>query len=209
MSGETPSASADSNTRTASLVERQRAFFNSGATRSVAFRKAQLVKLKKAILSREREILDAVHEDLGKTDFGAFTTEIVLVLGEITLMLKRVSRWARTERRGAGIFNFPGSARAMHDPHGVCLVMSPWNYPFQLSVMPLVGAIAAGNTAILKPSAYSAATSALLAPIFPGTFPAGNLPGVRGGGGRLRPRRGRGWRPWCRWPDPRRDTRRC
>ena len=181
MSGEKTMASADSGARTASLVDRQRAFFNSGATRSVAFRKAQLVKLRDAILSREGDILEAVREDLGKSDFEAFTTEIVLVLGEIKLMLKRVSRWARTERKGAGIFNFPGSARAIHDPHGVCLVMSPWNYPFQLSVMPLVGAIAAGNTAILKPSAYSAATSALVARMIRETFPEEYLACVEGG----------------------------
>jgi aldehyde dehydrogenase (NAD+) len=181
MSGEKARAETASSARTASIVERQRAFFNSGATRSVAFRKAQLVKLRGAILAHERDILEAVKADLGKSDFEAFTTEIVLVLGEIMLMLKRISRWARTERRGAGIFNFPGSARAIRDPHGVCLVMSPWNYPFQLSVMPLVGAIAAGNTAILKPSAYSAATSALVSRMIRETFPEEYLACVEGG----------------------------
>lgn len=181
MSAQVLSSSAALNTRTASLVERQRAFFNSSATRSVAFRKAQLVKLRNAILARENDILAAVREDLGKSDFEAFTTEIVLVLGEIKLMLKNLPKWARTERRGAGIFNFPGSARAIHDQHGVCLIMSPWNYPFQLSVMPLVGAIAGGNTAILKPSAYSQATSSLVARMIRETFPEEYLACVEGG----------------------------
>lgn len=163
------------------LVARQRAFFNSGATRSIAFRRAQLIKLRDAILSREKDILDATKADLGKSDFEAFTTEIVLVLGEIKMMLKNCARWARTERRGAGIFNFPSRAYALHDPHGVCLVMSPWNYPFQLSVMPLVGAIAAGNTVILKPSAYSKATSALIARLIAETFPSEYIAAVEGG----------------------------
>jgi len=163
------------------LVARQRAFFNSGATRSVAFRRAQLIKLRDAILSREKGILNATKADLGKSDFEAFTTEIVLVLGEIKMMLKNCARWARTERRGAGIFNFPSRAYALHDPHGVCLVMSPWNYPFQLSVMPLVGAIAAGNTVILKPSAYSKATSALIARLIAETFPSEYIAAVEGG----------------------------
>ena len=133
------------------IVARQRAYFNSGATRSVAFRKAQLSKLRDAIVAREREILEAAHTDLGKSDFEAFTTEIVLVLGEIKAMIGHCARWSKPERRWAGIFNFPARAYALHDPHGVCLIMSPWNYPFQLSLMPVVGAIAAGNTVILKP----------------------------------------------------------
>lgn len=163
------------------IVALQRAYFNSGATRSVAFRKTQLVKLRDAILSRETEILEAVKADLGKTDFEAFTTEIVLVLGEIKAMLRHVSRWAKPEKRSAGIFNFPGSARAYRDPHGVCLVMSPWNYPFQLSLMPVVGAIATGNTVVLKPSAYSPATSALIALLVRETFPEEYIAAVEGG----------------------------
>jgi aldehyde dehydrogenase (NAD+) len=163
------------------IVALQRAYFNSCATRPVAFRKAQLVKLRNAILSRETEILEAVRADLGKTDFEAFTTEIVLVLGEIKAMLKHISRWAKPERRNAGLFNFPGRAYAYRDPHGVCLVMSPWNYPFQLSLLPVVGAIAAGNTVVLKPSAYSSATSALIARLIRETFPVEYVAAVEGG----------------------------
>ena len=163
------------------IVARQRAYFNSGATRSVAFRKAQLSKLRDAIVAREREILEAAHTDLGKSDFEAFTTEIVLVLGEIKAMIGHCARWSKPERRWAGIFNFPARAYALHDPHGVCLIMSPWNYPFQLSLMPVVGAIAAGNTVILKPSAYSKATSALVARMVRETFPEEYVACVEGG----------------------------
>lgn len=163
------------------LVEKQRAYFNSGATRPVAFRKAQLKKLRDAILSHEADILGATQADLGKSDFEAFITEIVLVLDEIKLMLKKCSAWARPERRRAGLFNFPAKARAYKEPHGVCLIMSPWNYPFQLAIMPLIGAIAAGNTAIVKPSAYSAATSAIIARIIGETFPMGYVAAIEGG----------------------------
>lgn len=163
------------------LVERQRAFFNSGATRPVSFRKAQLKKLREAILANEKEILAALAADLGKSDFEAFTTEIVLVLEELKTMLRHIALWAKPERRPAGLFNFPGKAYAMHDPHGVCLIMSPWNYPFQLTILPLVGAIAAGNTAVVKPSAYSAATSAVIAKILGEIFAEEYVAVVEGG----------------------------
>jgi aldehyde dehydrogenase (NAD+) len=165
----------------ADLVERQRAFFNSGTTRPVAFRKAQLKKLRDAILANENEILAALASDLGKSDFEAFTTELVLVFEEIKTMLRHVSRWAKSDRRPAGLFNFPGKAYAMRDPHGVCLIMSPWNYPFQLTVLPLVGAIAAGNTAVVKPSAYSGKTSAVIAKMLGETFPEEYVAVVEGG----------------------------
>ncbi len=163
------------------LVESQRAYFNSGETRQISFRLAQLKKLYNAIVSREEEILAAVHADLGKSDFEAFTTEIVLVLDEIKLMLKKCAAWAKPERRGAGLFNFPAKAYAIHDPHGVCLIMSPWNYPFQLTVLPLVGAIAAGNTAIVKPSAYAEKTSNLIANLIADTFDPKYVACVEGG----------------------------
>ena len=164
-----------------SLVEAQRTFFNSGATRPIAFRRAMLKKLKSAILSREKDILDAVHRDLGKSDFEAFTTEIVLVLREIDTMLKNLGKWTKPRRRSAGLFNFPGKARVYHDPHGVCLVMSPWNYPFQLTIMPLVGAIAGGNTVIVKPSAYSPATQDCIADMITETFDPSYITVVTGG----------------------------
>lgn len=169
------------NTSVDALVERQRAFFNTGATRSVAFRKAQLEKLRGAILAREADILEATRIDLGKSDFESYVTEVSLVLEEIGLMKRRLGKWSKPERRGAGIFNFPAKAYVYRDPHGVCLIMSPWNYPFQLAIMPLVGAIAAGNTAIVKPSAYSGATSGVIAKMLEETFPPEYVAPVEGG----------------------------
>ena len=163
------------------IVERQRAFFTSGATRPVAFRKAQLKKLRAAILANEKEILAALASDLGKSDFEAFTTELVLVFEEIKTMLHHLSKWAKPERRPAGLFNFPGKAYAMRDPHGVCLIMSPWNYPFQLTILPLVGAIAAGNTVVVKPSAYSGKTSAVIAKIISEIFSEEYVAVIEGG----------------------------
>ncbi len=166
---------------TAEIVGAQRAYFDTGATRPLSFRKEQLRRLERAILDREREILGAAKADLGKSDFEAFTTEIYLVLSEIRVMLKKLGAWAKPETRYPGLFNLPGKAVLHRDPHGVCLVMSPWNYPFQLSVMPLVGAIAAGNTVVLKPSAYSKATSALVAKMVNETFPVEYVRAIEGG----------------------------
>lgn len=163
------------------LVARQRMYFNTGATRPVQFRIAQLDKLARLIRDNEKAILDALKYDLGKTDFEAFTTEILLVLEEIALMKKNVARWAKPARKSAGLFNFPAKGWQMHDPHGVCLIMSPWNYPFQLTLMPLVGAIAAGNTAVVKPSAYSQATTALIAKLAADTFPPEYIAVAEGG----------------------------
>ena len=165
----------------ADLVASQRETFNSGKTRPVRFRIEQLDRLEKAILARERDILDATKADLGKCDFEAFTTEIVLVLEEIKLMKRKVRAWSKPRRVSAGLFNWPGSGRTYRDPHGVCLVMSPWNYPFMLAVAPLVGAIAAGNTVILKPSAYSPATSAVIASLLRDAFPPDYVACVEGG----------------------------
>ncbi len=164
-----------------SLVERQRAFFNSGKTRPVSFRKAELAKLRDAILANEAGILDALAKDLCKSDFEAFTTELVGVLGELKHVRKNLAKWAKTRKTGAGLFNFPGKALSFHDPHGVCLIMSPWNYPFMLTLSPVIGAIAAGNTVIVKPSAYSPATSAIIAKILSEAFEPDHVACVEGG----------------------------
>lgn len=165
----------------ADIVSAQRAFFNSGATRARGFRKAQLVKLRDATLAHEAELLAALKTDLGKSDFEAFATELALAIEEFKLMIRNCEKWSRDERRSAGLFNFPSGAHVVRDPHGVCLIMSPWNYPFMLTVTPLIGAIAAGNTAVVKPSAYSPATSAVIAKIVAKTFPREYVAVVEGG----------------------------
>ncbi len=173
--------SGNASTPIADLVANQRTTFNSGSTRDARFRIGQLDRLERAIRARERDILEATKADLGKCDFEAFTTEIVLVLEEIRLMKRKVRAWSKPRRVSAGLFNWPGAGRTYRDPHGVCLIMSPWNYPFMLAVAPLVGAVAGGNTVILKPSAYSPATSAVIAEIIRDAFRPEYVACVEGG----------------------------
>lgn len=163
------------------LVSAQRTYFNSGATRVRGFRKAQLIKLRDAMLASEKDILAALYADLGKSDFEAFAIELVPALEEFKLMIRNCEKWSRDERRPAGLFSFPSKARIIRDPHGVCLIMSPWNYPFQLTIAPLIGAIAAGNTAIIKPSAYAPATSRAFAKLVSENFPREYIAVVEGG----------------------------
>ncbi len=163
------------------LVRSQREFYETGATRDIRYRKNALARFKRIIKTRESEILRALKVDLGKSDFEAFTTEMVLILQEIGLMQRKLGSWAKDRKVFPGIFNLPGKGRVARDPHGVTLIMSPWNYPFMLSMAPVVGAIAGGNTLILKPSAYSPATSSIIASIISEAFDPRHVACVQGG----------------------------
>ncbi len=163
------------------IVSKQKAYFASGKTRGVSFRIEMLKKLRHAILENEQAILEALAGDLGKTDFEAFVTEVFIVLNELSYALKHCRKWARPVRVSAGIINFPSTGRIYPDPYGTVLVMSPWNYPFQLAVAPLVAAVAAGNTVVLKPSNYSPATSAVIRSIAASCFPPEYVAVVEGG----------------------------
>ncbi len=144
------------------LVQLQRDFYNSGATLPVDFRIEQLKKLYSAINKYETEIEDALKADLGKSSYEAFMCEVGLVLSEITYMLKNVRKLSSKKRVRTPLAQFPSKSFKQPIPYGNTLIMSPWNYPFLLTLDPLVDAIAAGNTAIVKPSAYSPATSAIV-----------------------------------------------
>ena len=147
------------------IAEAQRAFFRTGTTRPVEFRRRQLLALRAALVEREARILEALKQDLGRPAAEAYTTEPGFVLAEIDHTLRHLARWARPRRVGTPWLLFPGSSWIYPEPYGVALVVSPWNYPLQLALVPLVGAIAAGNCAVIKPSELSPATSALV----PGT----------------------------------------
>lgn len=134
------------------LVARQRAFFESGATRPVSFRLEQLGILKKAVLAYEQEIYDALKADFSKPVFETYATEMGLVLEEIGVMEKNLKSWATPQAVGTALGNLPARSYIYPDPYGVALVIGAWNYPFQLVMAPLVGAMAAGNTVVLKPS---------------------------------------------------------
>jgi len=144
------------------ILQKQRDYFRGGATLNVDTRIAALKKLYAAVKKYEPEITQALKEDLGKSDFEGFMCETGLVLSEISYMIRNTRRFAKEKTVWTPLTQFASRSYKKPSPYGNVLVMSPWNYPFLLSVEPLVDAIAAGNTVVLKPSAYSPATSALI-----------------------------------------------
>lgn len=134
------------------LIEQQRAFFNSGATLSVKFRITQLKKLKQTLKSNEQLLFDAIYKDFKKGSFETYETELALVYHEINLAIKKVGEWSLRQSVPTNLANLPGSSFIQPHPYGVSVIIGAWNYPYQLTLSPLVAALAAGNTAIVKPS---------------------------------------------------------
>ncbi|MBQ9759938.1 MAG: aldehyde dehydrogenase [Clostridia bacterium] len=145
-----------------SLLDKQRDYYRSGATLPVAFRIAQLKKLYATVKGYQNEINDALKSDLGKSHFEGFMCESGLVLTEISYMIKHTKKFAKRKTVRTPLAQFHSHSYKQPVPYGNTLIMSPWNYPFLLTVEPLANAIAAGNTAIVKPSAYSPATSKIV-----------------------------------------------
>lgn len=144
------------------LAAAQRAYFRSGATRDYAFRRAQLKQLEAALKKWEKPLTEALWQDLHKSYEEAVLTELSIVKGEIRLHLKQLKRWMRPERKPSPLKLFPSRSRIISEPLGSTLIIAPWNYPVQLLLNPLVGAISAGCTAILKPSPYVPHTAQVL-----------------------------------------------
>lgn len=144
------------------LTQQQRTWFFTGATLNINYRIQALNKLKACIQEHEKEIGDALCKDLGKSAFEGYMCETGLVLSEITYMLKHIRRFVRETTVPTPLAQFHSRSFQKPSPYGVVLIMSPWNYPFLLTMEPLVNAIAAGNTAIVKPSAYSPCTSEII-----------------------------------------------
>lgn len=163
------------------LVSAQRAFFRTGATRELSFRKEALAKLKGAIQAREGELLAALRADLGKSDAEGYLCEVGLTLAELSFAERHLSRWARERRVGTPLALFPARSTLIPEPYGVALIMSPWNYPLLLTLDPLIGAIAAGNCCVVKPSAYAPAVSAALRELIAHCFPPEYVAVVEGG----------------------------
>jgi aldehyde dehydrogenase (NAD+) len=163
------------------LVNDQRTYFNSGLTRDVSFRLEQLRKLKQAILTQEQDIIKALHRDLNKSDQEAYTTEILPILIELNHAIKQLKAWAKTRRVRTPITHFGASSRIYPEPYGVTLIIAPWNYPFSLVLWPLIGAMAAGNCAVLKPSEYAPNVSKALAKLIESTFSKDFITVVEGG----------------------------
>ncbi len=143
-------------------LNRLRSFFDAGKTRSIAFRKKQLELLKSYILSHETEIESALYADLQKSPTEAQMTEIAVVISEIDHTLKHMKEWVKPRRVHTPLALEPSSSKVVYQPKGVVLIISPWNYPFQLAINPLIGAIAAGNCAVLKPSEDAPHTADLI-----------------------------------------------
>ena len=163
------------------LLKSQREYYNSGATLPISFRKAQLKKLYSAIRSREAELNEALCKDLGKSNFEAYLCESGFVLTEIRHMIKHIDKYARAKRVRTPLAQFHSKSYTLPSPMGNTLIMSPWNYPLLLTLGPLSNAIAAGNTAIVKPSAYSPATSSAIESLIRDCFPPEYVAVVMGG----------------------------
>lgn len=163
------------------LVTEQHRFFRTGKTLSPAFRREQLGRLKAALSSREQELLMALKADLNKSPFEAFTTELGIVHEELNTAIRNVENWAAPRRAPLSLLHFPASGWILPEPYGVALIMAPWNYPVQLILNPLIAALAAGNCAVVKPSAYAPHVSAALAYLLRGLYPEKYVAVVEGG----------------------------
>ncbi len=163
------------------LFERQQKFFLTGKTLNFAFRKNALRKLKSTIREHENDFYEALFQDLHKSRFESYGTEIGFVLEELSYNLKKLKRWMKSKRVSSGIVSFPAKSRITHEPVGTVLIIAPWNYPFQLLMAPLIGAIAAGNTVILKPSEISEHTGAAIERILNAAFEEDYIRVVTGG----------------------------
>lgn len=164
-----------------SLIEKQRTYFKSGITRSFRFRLQQLNFLRSVLKKNETALCDALHADLHKSWQESYMTEIGPVLAEQRFIRNHLKEWMRVQHVPGMIYSFPSKGMIMPEPYGTVLIISPWNYPVWLSLNPILGAIAAGNCVMLKPSELSSHTSAALKKMFIENFPAEFISVVAGG----------------------------
>lgn len=157
------------------IFSEQKKFFELGKSKNIDFRINELKKLKKIIQKNEEEILQALKKDLGKSNFEAYATEVGIIYDEINLHIKNIRKWAKREKRSSPIVHYPSKSYVYKEPYGVTLIIGPFNYPFQLVLAPLIGAISAGNTAIIKPSENTINTAKLLEKIINNNFDKGYI----------------------------------
>jgi len=163
-----------------SILQQQRLFFKSGKTKHVAFRKEALIRLKKEIVLQEDTICDALYKDFGKSTYESLLTETQMVLAEINTTIKKVNHWAKPKYVRPSLANFPSIDKIYSAPYGTVLIIAPWNYPFQLAIMPLIGAIAAGNTVVLKPSELTPHISKVISDIIKKVFKESHVIVIQG-----------------------------
>ncbi|HXL55794.1 MAG TPA: aldehyde dehydrogenase family protein, partial [Chitinophagaceae bacterium] len=152
------------------LLQSMSRFYESRNTRSYNFRRTQLQKLKTVLLKHEQQLYDALYADLKKNPEESWVTEIGFVVAEINDALKNLKLWMQAEKVRTNLLNFPSSSYVLHEPLGIVLIIAPWNYPLQLLFTPLVGAIAAGNCVVLKPSEFAPASAEVMRKIIQETF---------------------------------------
>jgi aldehyde dehydrogenase (NAD+) len=163
------------------VYSQQQDFFNTNETKGVHFRIEQLKKLRKILKENEALLYSAIFEDFGKSEFETYATELSLVYHELGLFIKKINKWSKRKRVATGLSNFPAKSYIIPEPLGITLVIGAWNYPYQLSLVPLISSLAAGNTVILKPSELPAKSSKVMAKIINDNFPSKYLFVYEGG----------------------------
>lgn len=163
------------------LVQSQKNYFSKQYTKDISFRKNALKKLQKEIIRREDDIIKALHDDFKKSEYEAVMTETSIVLAELKMAIKNIHSWSKPKRVLPSLLNFPSSAKIYKEPFGTVLIIAPWNYPYQLAFAPLLGAIAAGNTVVLKPSELTPHVSKITKEIIDAVFDKNHVSVTEGG----------------------------
>ncbi|MBN1649833.1 MAG: aldehyde dehydrogenase family protein, partial [Bacteroidales bacterium] len=163
------------------IFEKQSAFFASNRSKKTAFRIEQLKKLMQVLKANENVLNEALYKDLKKSAFETYETELAILYSEIKLAIRQLKTWSKTKRVNTGLSNFPGKSFIVQEPLGTVLVIGAWNYPYQLSILPAVSALAAGNTAIIKPSELALNSSYAMAKIINENFDEDILQVIEGG----------------------------
>jgi len=163
------------------IVQAQKSYFASHQTKDLSKRKQLLKSLLTEITKREKDIVAALHADFKKSEYESVMTETSIVISELKRTIKNINTWAKPQAVMPAFLNFPSSSKIYKDPYGVVLVISPWNYPYQLAFVPLIGAIAAGNTVVLKPSELTPNTSRITKEIIEAIFEKSHVSVIEGG----------------------------
>ena len=163
------------------IVSAQKTFFASQQTKDISYRKKHLQLLKTELINREKDILNALYTDFRKSEYEGVMTETSIVLSELKNTIKKLHSWSKPKTVTPALLNFPSSAKIYKEPFGAVLIIAPWNYPYQLALGPLIGAIAAGNTVVLKPSELTPNTSKVIQEIINSVFPSNYVTIIQGG----------------------------
>ncbi len=165
----------------ANLIQKQKHFYKSGMMRSYEYRLKQLKKLRNVLIAYEKQVIEALKRDLNKSEFEAYSTEIGIVYEELSFTIKHLKKWMTPKKVKTALTHIGSKGRIVPEPYGVTLIIAPWNYPFQLAVSPLIGALAAGNTVVMKPSELTPSMSSLLAEMLRSAFDEEYVAVIEGG----------------------------